>query len=117
MVLFDSHWNEDNIIFQENDLRAKIPVFEDNWEDDWKEISDQIHQRFETEKYKEIYEKVVNAFNAKMLNDLRPKMRWIQRKENTAYSLGSQYYCSNCDNDEMYKTPFCPQCGAMEVKE
>ena len=47
MVLFDSHWNEDNIIFQENDLCARMPIFEDNWEDNWREISDQIHHYFE----------------------------------------------------------------------
>lgn len=108
MALFGSHWNEDDRIPQERGSRAKMPIFEDNWEDGWEGISDQIHQYFETEKYKEIYEKVVNAINTKMLKDLRPKMEWIQKSVPAA-----RFYCSNCGNDEMYKTPFCPECGAM----
>ena len=115
MALFGSHWNEDDRIPQERGLRAKMPIFEDNWEDDWKEISDQIRQYFETEKYKETYVKVTSALNAKMLNDLRPKMHWVQKS--TPYALAARFYCSNCGNDEMYKTPFCPICGAMEVED
>ena len=115
MALFGSGWLEDDRISQENNLHVKFPIFKDNWEDDWKEISDQIHQYFETEKYRETYEKVTNALNAKMLNDLRPKMYWIQKS--TPYAPAARWYCSNCGNDEMYKTPFCPICGAMEVKD
>ena len=59
----------------------------------------------------------MEAIQENLLNSLRPKMTWIQKKEEAPYSLISQYYCSNCGNDEMYKTPFCPICGAMEVKE
>ena len=115
MALFGSHWNEDDRIPQERGLRAKMPIFEDNWEDGWKEVSDQIRRYFETEKYKETYEKVTSALNAKMLNDLRPKMHWVQKS--TPYAPAARWYCSNCGNDEMYKTPFCPICGAMEVKD
>lgn len=111
MALFDSHWNEDDRIPQERGLRAKMPLFED----DWREISDQIHQYFETEKYKETYVKITDALNAKMLNDLRPKMHWVQKS--TPYALAARWYCSNCGNDEMYKTPFCPICGAMEKED
>lgn len=115
MALFGSGWLEDDRLPQERGLRAKMPIFEDNWENDWKEISDQIHQYFELEKYKETYVKITDAFNAKMLNDLRPKMRWVQKS--TPYALAARWYCSNCGNDEMYRTPFCPICGAMEVEE
>lgn len=108
MALFGSHWNEDDRIPQEKGSRAKTPIFEDNWEDVWKEISDQNHQYFDVEKYKESYEKIVDAINTKMLNNLRPKMEWIQKSAPAA-----RFYCSNCGNDEMYKTPFCPECGAM----
>ena len=45
----------------------------------------------------------------------RPKMYWI--KNTSSHVFPAQYTCSNCGNDELYKTPFCPQCGAMEVKE
>lgn len=110
MTLFGSHWNEDDKIPQERGLRAKIPIFEDNWEDGWGEISDQIHQYFETEKYRESYEKIVEAINTKMLDNLRPKMHW---KETFQPGVKYRYVCSNCGNDEMYKTPFCPECGAM----
>ena len=115
MALFGSGWLEDDRISQERGLRAKMPIFEDNWEDGWKEISDQIHQYFELEKYKETYEKITSTLNARMLYDLRPKMHWI--KDTSSHVFPAQYYCSNCGNDELYKTPFCPQCGAMEVKE
>lgn len=114
MALFGSGWLEDDRILQENDLRVKVLVFGDNWEDGWKEISDQIHQYFELEKYRETYEKVVSTFNARMLKDLRPKMHWVHKS--TPYAPAARFYCSNCGNDEMYKTPFCPICGAMEVE-
>ena len=42
MALFGSHWNEDDRIPQERGLRAKIPIFEDNWENDWKEIQENV---------------------------------------------------------------------------
>lgn len=77
MALFGSHWNEDDRIPQKRGSRAKMPIFEDNWEE-------------------------------VMLNNLRPKMEWIQKSAPAA-----RFYCSNCGNDEMYKTPFCPECGAM----
>ena len=32
MALFGFHWNEDNRIPQERGSRAKMPIFEDNWE-------------------------------------------------------------------------------------
>lgn len=49
------------------------------------------------------------------LENLRPKMHWVQKS--TSYTPAARFYCSNCGNDEMYKTPFCPMCGAMEIKE
>lgn len=50
-----------------------------------------------------------------VVNDLLPKMRWIE--DTSSHVFPVKYYCSNCGNDELYKTPFCPQCGAMEVKD
>ena len=57
----------------------------------------------------------LNSDFERLLNCLRPKMHWI--KDTSSHVFPTQYYCSNCGNDELYKTPFCPQCGAMEVKE
>ena len=41
----------------------------------------------------------------------------IERIEGSEIRVGmldyNIYYCSNCGNDELVKTPFCPQCGAM----
>ena len=115
MALFDSHWNEDDRIPQERGLRAKIPVFEDNWEADWKEIFDQIHQYFDTEKYKETYEKVASALNAKMLDDLWPKMTW-ERKIDRTYGI-TYYVCSHCGSEKYYQSKYCSECGAMEVTD
>lgn len=121
MALFDSHWDEDNRIPQERGLRAKMSIFEDSWEDDWKENSDQNHLDY----YEELYDVINNVmcsskrtFNSdleRLLNYLRPKMHWVQKS--TPYALAARFYCSNCGNDEMYKTPFCPICGAMEVED
>ena len=33
MALFGSHWNEDDRIPQKRGSRAKMPIFEDNWEE------------------------------------------------------------------------------------
>ena len=41
--------------------------------------------------------------------NMHQTMSWIQKRD--------RFYCSNCNNDEMYKTPFCPQCGAKYVAE
>ena len=77
------------------------------------EIRDYFGVNVDDETVKVIRDKI----EATMLNSLRPKMTWVQRKEDTPYSLISQYYCSNCGNDELVKTPFCPQCGAMYAKD
>lgn len=52
----------------------------------------------------------MEAIQENILNNLRPKMHW---KETFQPGVKYRYVCSNCGNDEMYKTPFCPQCGAM----
>ena len=121
MTLFDSHWNEDDKIPQERGLRAKMPIFEDSWEAGWKEISNQNHLAY----YEELYDAINNvmcsskrAFNSdleKLLNCLRAKMHWVE--DTSSHVFPVKYYCSNCGNDELYKTPFCPICGAMEVKD
>ena len=75
--------------------------------------------------YEELYDAInsvmcssIRTFNSdleKLLNCLRPKMEWKpQFSKEYGYVI---YHCSNCGNDELVKTPFCPQCGAMEVKE
>ena len=52
---------------------------------------------------------------ATFLEYLRPKMEWkSQFSKEYGYVV---YHCSNCGNDELVKTPFCPQCGAMETKD
>ena len=114
MALFGSGWLEDDRLSEtERGLRAKLPILEDST--NWEELSNHIRQYFDLEKYNETYIHVIEALNAKMLNDLRPKMYWTQKS--TPYAPAARWYCSNCGNDEMYKTPFCPMCGAMEIKE
>ena len=44
----------------------------------------------------------------KVFNILRPRMTWIHNPNSYA-----PYSCSNCGNDENYKTKFCPNCGGM----
>ena len=58
---------------------------------------------------------VRNKIEETMLKNLRPKMTWVRNEVSSP--LDTVFHCSNCGNEEMYKTPFCPQCGAMEEKE
>ena len=67
--------------------------------------------------YEDFYDKMRGWFNMPpgvesiILEYLRPKMEWKpQFSKEYGYVI---YYCSNCGNDELVKTPFCPQCGAM----
>ena len=54
---------------------------------------------------------VRNKIESTLLEYLRPKMEWKPRfSKEYGYVI---YHCSNCGNDEMYQTPFCPICGAM----
>lgn len=94
MALFDSGWNEDN------------------WRE---EIMKKSRNYFDIDVSEETVELIRNKVEQMMLNSLRPKMNWVQKS--TSYTPTARFYCSNCGNDEMYKTPFCPICGAMEVKE
>jgi uncharacterized OB-fold protein len=71
--------------------------------------------------YEDFYDKMRGWFNMPpgvesiILEYLRPKMEWKpQFSKEYGYVI---YHCSNCGNDELVKTPFCPQCGAMETKE
>lgn len=58
---------------------------------------------------------VRNKIESIFLEYLRPKMEWKpQFSKEYGYAI---YHCSNCGNDELVKTPFCPQCGAMETKD
>lgn len=51
----------------------------------------------------------------KLLDCLRPKMEWKPRfSKEYGYVV---YHCDNCGNDELVKTPFCPQCGAMYAED
>lgn len=116
MALFGSHWNENDRLSEKRGMRAKLDsLFEDIWEDSKKEIEEEVHAYFETEKYKKNSQFITSKIQELTLNELRPKMHWVQKS--TPYAPAARFYCSNCGNDEMYKTPFCPICGAMEVKD
>ena len=113
MALFGSNWLEDDRLPDCGcGSRAKMHLYEDNWHEDiTKEIRDFFNIDVESEEYKRVANKVQQV----MLSNLRPKMTWVQKS--TPYAPAARWYCSNCGNDEMYKTPFCPICGAMEVKD
>lgn len=71
--------------------------------------------------YEDFYDKMRGWFNMPsdvesiILEYLRPKMEWKpQFSKEYGYVT---YYCSNCGNDELVKTPFCPQCGAMYAED
>ena len=71
--------------------------------------------------YEDFYDKMRGWFNTPpgvesiILEYLRPKMEWKpQFVKEYGYVM---YHCSNCGNDELVKTPFCPQCGAMYVED
>ena len=58
---------------------------------------------------------VRNKIESTLLEYLRPKMEWKpQFSKEYGYVI---YHCSNCGNDELVKTPFCPQCGAIYAKD
>ena len=60
-------------------------------------------------------EEFFNKNFERLLNCMRPKMRWIPTKcEIYNYTY---YVCSNCKNEETYCTDFCPQCGAMRIDD
>ena len=60
-------------------------------------------------------EEFFNKNFEKLLDCMRPKMEW-KPQLNKEYGYVT-YYCSNCGNDELVKTPFCPQCGAMYAED
>lgn len=60
-------------------------------------------------------EEIFNKNFENLLDCMRPKMEWKPRL-NKEYGYVT-YYCSNCGNDELVKTPFCPQCGAMYAED
>ena len=71
--------------------------------------------------YEDFYDKMRGWFNMPpgvesiILEYLRPKMEWKpQFSKEYGYVI---YHCSNCGNDELVKTPFCPQCGAMYMED
>ena len=71
--------------------------------------------------YEDFYDKMRGWFNMPpgvesiILEYLRPKMEWKpQFSKEYGYVI---YYCDNCGNDELVKTPFCPQCGAMYAED
>ena len=71
--------------------------------------------------YEDFYDKMRGWFNMPsdvesiILEYLRPKMEWKpQFSKEYGYVI---YHCSNCGNDELVKTPFCPQCGAMYAED
>lgn len=60
-------------------------------------------------------EEIFNKNFENLLNCMRPKMKWKpQFSKEYGYVI---YHCSNCGNDELVKTPFCPQCGAIYVED
>ena len=75
------------------------------------DFSDCFNVDTNSEEYKQIRDKIQQI----MLNNLWPKMHWVE--DTSSHVFPVKYYCSNCGNDELYKTPFCPQCYAMEVKD
>ena len=81
----------------------------------WGSMEEEIRNFFNVDVKDETVKSIRKRIEQTMLNNLRPKMFWI--KDNSSHIFPAQYYCSSCGNDELYKTPFCPQCGAMEVKE
>lgn len=108
MTVFGSGWLEDDRLSQERGKRQENNVYDDYRGYDF---SDYFNVDINSEEYKQFANKVQQA----MLSNLRPKMTWVQKS--TPYVPAARWYCSNCGNDEMYKTPFCPICGAMETKE
>ena len=108
MALFGSGWLEDDRLPQERGLRQKNNVYDDYRGYDF---SDYFNVDTDSEEYKQMRDRVQQI----VLNNMRPKMHWI--KDTSSHIFPAKYHCSNCSNDELYKTPFCPQCGAMEVKE
>ena len=108
MALFGSGWLEDDRLPQERWERQENNRYDDYWDYDF---SDYFNVDTNSEAYKQVCDKIQKV----MLNNLRPKMHWVHKS--TPYAPAARWYCSNCGNDEMYKTPFCPMCGAMEIKE
>lgn len=108
MALFGSGWLEDDRLPQERGKRQENNVYDDYRGYDF---SDYFNIDIDSEEYKQMRNRIQQI----VLNNMQPKMHWVQKS--TPYALAARWYCSNCGNDEMYKTPFCPICGAMEVKE
>ena len=108
MALFGSGWLEDDRLPQERGKRQENNIYDDYRGYDF---SDYFNVDTNSEEYKQMRDKIQQF----MLNNMRPKMHWVQKS--TPYALAARFYCSNCGNDEMYKTPFCPICGAMEVED
>ena len=86
--------------------------FSPGWQED---IMKEARDYFDNDVSEETLELIRNKIEQVMLNSLRPKMYWVQ-KSTPLCSLAACWHCSNCGNDEMYKTPFCPICGAMNIE-
>lgn len=77
--------------------------------------TDEIDNYFGVDVSDDTVQLVRNKIESIFLKSLWPKMEWKpQFSKEYGYII---YHCSNCGNDELVKTPFCPQCGAMETKD
>lgn len=90
-------------------LRAKLNLYEDDCYRISPKMAEDIAQSFQSWGF--ISPEYQTEIESTILEYLRPKMEWKPQFSNEyGYVI---YYCSNCGNDEMYQTPFCPICGAM----
>ena len=77
--------------------------------------TDEIRNYFGVDVSDDTVQLVRNKIESTFLEYLRPKMEWKPRfSKEYGYVI---YYCDNCGNDELVKTPFCPQCGAMYAED
>ena len=77
--------------------------------------TDEIRDYFGVDVSDDTVQLVRNKIESTFLNSLRPKMEWKpQFSKEYGYVI---YHCSNCGNDELVKTQFCPKCGAMYVED
>lgn len=77
--------------------------------------TDEINDYFGVDVSDDTVKLIRDKIEATFLKSLRPKMEWKpQFSKEYGYVI---YHCSNCGNDELVKTPFCPQCGAMYVED
>ena len=89
MALFEQSWLEDNRLSNYQGKRIECGTLDEYCGLDAAELQQQMSAIF--------------------LEYLRPKMTWLRKKN---YKGLYYYVCSNCKNEENYKTKFCPECGA-----